>query len=1276
MDSLKEIFHERFHGAANIKGIHFQLLYSLSLALKLKGDEYIQFEGIEDIDFKGIKTDNCYIQVKYASRPWSISNLKDTIKSFYSTYKLNKQSMFKLIFNFDIGNELEKLVKSDMNLETAETKKYMRYCNDLGISVSDAKELFKTIQFKAISENELMREIHALLYEQFGKVFSIEQITLSLLGQCLEWAKCREQISYSHIAKHVVWFEENIYKEKSFAAYAESLISKICWEKDKDNKSFYDGKGARPTHIASFCDAPRQKWLEAISKAFQIEKTCIVKSSSGQGKSTLMYRYAYDNWALNEIFSVNACNTPENANKIADYLKVRNKLGFITYIIIDDAGFNNREWPLLVKLVSDLQVQFLIGSRHDDWHRYSKLAEISYEIIQPDLTVDEAKQIFSAFKKKEIIHHTIESPLQAYEMLDEPKLLIEYTYLITQGKMLKERLEEQVRQLAKEDRNKIDLIRKITAAHKCGAYLDIEKYLEKKAEIEPTELIESIKDEFIITQDHKAIGLHWVRSNHLFDILHKDYLRPLKTFKETFEMISVECLNIYIMNVIHILDENDIDSFLEFINMNTNYSDISNIAALLEGIFKGGELKYVDKIKPYLIEASESLYLGQSGVELVLHELLSSGSSGLLDILSKEDNAFNMSLNILRNIVTQIEPAARGKDYLAKYIKMIPNKIIIKDIHRDLQSISAMFDFIAFAEVSNKVEFSMEDFDFERFNIKELRKFLLSVYKYSPNKYINWFDENRITFINYLKYSLDLISLEMTTQEIKASYLTNSCDIEITKINNASMQRINSLRSLCPRFKTYSIYVEWVTYIENAYDPSIKSIPVEHLPDELSIEKNVFFRTRCLSLFQTSSMYDFQKYWFDLRKRNIELIKLITPIYEKLLQGKNPRYDNERVKQLKNDILSIVKWIPSIPSYCKNEIQLIFKPDVDNNPITSDWANDLSAFYSFFFMFQSSKEDNQIETAIYHLKNLYEKLDNFHSDFRILFMSFEDYFNATTLDIEERKFLKILIDILTIQFIHKPKKRVININKYLDQINKNQVREYKKITAQIVKRMNNNGYKIEALANFIRVNKFRYLVFLLHVESPLEVINDFSKLIECSLGFSGKFEFICMIPFMNNSRWHDQCHILSNIYFNNFLNNEPDTMLLINPRDIPKEVSIHLAKYKIDSIPTLELLGYNNAINHQIEYAYNLYSIIGQHLADENKYASLQRKKVEEVIYEKITLIKELATAAVSFIGQDLIEFDTDKLLNFYNEISGIDELQDFIDFAVTNKIELTIRST
>jgi HrpA-like RNA helicase len=91
------------------------------------------------------------------------------------------------------------------------------------------------------------------------------------------------------------------------------FIEPLSFERAEMTADYYDAKDARPGHIAAGLDAPRPQWQRDIDEKLQHVQVCIVKAPSGQGKSTLLYRYALEHLVPNTIFRVNACASEEHA---------------------------------------------------------------------------------------------------------------------------------------------------------------------------------------------------------------------------------------------------------------------------------------------------------------------------------------------------------------------------------------------------------------------------------------------------------------------------------------------------------------------------------------------------------------------------------------------------------------------------------------------------------------------------------------------------------------------------------------------------------------------------------------------------------------------------------------------------------------------------------------------------------------------------------------------------------------------------------------------------
>ena len=110
--NIGNIFKMRYHGAYNIRGIPFQMLYTVFRAFDLYNDDFsfIRPEGIEDIDLIGLSLDGEYIQVKTSKNKWNWNELKKVIPNFYSVFKEEPNSNFTLIISADVDGNVEKLM--------------------------------------------------------------------------------------------------------------------------------------------------------------------------------------------------------------------------------------------------------------------------------------------------------------------------------------------------------------------------------------------------------------------------------------------------------------------------------------------------------------------------------------------------------------------------------------------------------------------------------------------------------------------------------------------------------------------------------------------------------------------------------------------------------------------------------------------------------------------------------------------------------------------------------------------------------------------------------------------------------------------------------------------------------------------------------------------------------------------------------------------------------------------------------------------------------------
>lgn len=166
-DSLDVILKKRFGGAVNIRGIRYQILYSLYKTLHsihASANAEVRLEGIEDLDVIGLSVDSQYIQVKTADQTWKFAKLKDPLKNFLEVIRKEPSARFVLIVNFPLPSteEIGKLARFGSLREPEKRKirsKFYQYCRDVGAKASEADALLNTLVIETVPLDRLWQDL-------------------------------------------------------------------------------------------------------------------------------------------------------------------------------------------------------------------------------------------------------------------------------------------------------------------------------------------------------------------------------------------------------------------------------------------------------------------------------------------------------------------------------------------------------------------------------------------------------------------------------------------------------------------------------------------------------------------------------------------------------------------------------------------------------------------------------------------------------------------------------------------------------------------------------------------------------------------------------------------------------------------------------------------------------------------------------------------------------------------------------------------------------------
>lgn len=206
------------------------------------------------------------------------------------------------------------------------------------------------------------------------------------------------------------------------------------------------GVNARPEHIAEGLDIRRPHWTSKIGSAFKDERIVIVRGASGQGKSTLCYRYLYESGSIANSYAIVGLDSLEDARDICAFVVVLSEAqsDIVHYVYVD--GASGEGWAWLAQQLyerSGPNVRMLVSIREEDYTS----ANLSIKNFRSNEIVlsfgeDEARAIYDVYDQSKF--PTFE---ESWKSFGEAGPLMEYTYSLSVGTSLRSMLNSQVDRL-------------------------------------------------------------------------------------------------------------------------------------------------------------------------------------------------------------------------------------------------------------------------------------------------------------------------------------------------------------------------------------------------------------------------------------------------------------------------------------------------------------------------------------------------------------------------------------------------------------------------------------------------------------------------------------------------------------------------------------------------------------------------------------------------------------------------------------------------------------
>lgn len=521
------------------RGYRLQALYVLwrILAADASQDLVFQPEGKEDLAIFDLQGDLVeVVQVKAHEANLTVSDFSpDKPESFFprAVGYLNTDGAVRIrvVSYGNIGPELLRACGTDRR--TRETVARKISAHKL-ISQYEAESVLDRIELETVREDVLTVQVFNVLRNSLAGVDPQAAFEMLWHGLfiCSE-NKCK-------ITRHDIIERLNAVGRftSARASYHEQWFTTIVPIEDpvldpetseELTQEFYRGVSARYVHIAAGVDVIRESKLREIAAKFAECRIVIIHGASGQGKSTLAYRYLHESFPGQWRFQVRVVENRQHALRVAQALASHADAIGIPLAVYVDVSPSDRDWPELVRqLATHRNIRTLVTIREEDFQRASIMgAAVPFADVSLEFDYKEARNIYDALTERRPSQDFLNFE-DAWNRFGAGGPLLEFVYLVTQGGLLRERLTAQVHRLQDEvicgERrpNELELLRLVSVASSYGARLRVRPLVHYLQLAVATRTLQMFENEYLLKRsadDALVQGLHPIRSAILCELL-------------------------------------------------------------------------------------------------------------------------------------------------------------------------------------------------------------------------------------------------------------------------------------------------------------------------------------------------------------------------------------------------------------------------------------------------------------------------------------------------------------------------------------------------------------------------------------------------------------------------------------------------------------------------------------------------------------------------------------------------------------------------------------
>ena len=925
------------------RGYRKQILFILHKILTSDKNKVFQPEGIEDFSIKESDKVASIFQVKDYGHGLTVSDISSEksnsfIKRLFQYEKDYPDAFISLAYFGSLGPELKKVSDNDPGTIKKVAEKIT---SKEKIPVEKLIHLFKKLQFIQLSEKELTNSIDdSISSSQLG--IDIDNAKNVLYWWLFQQSEKRSELAYDDVIGRIQNIGNFLIERASHQEWLGSIISfnnLIIKDVDKQilKQNYLQGVSASFNHILKDLDIERLEKLSLIQDALRESQIVVLKGASGQGKTSLAYRYFYNQLPEELSYQIKEPEDRSHAYRIAEAIINHHKAYDMPLFLYYDVSITDSQWPYVLERFANIKNLFLlITIRTEDWQRNSipLYEKIAFKEIELHFTSEEAEFLYNRIPQTKFLNFK-----DSWIDFGGKGPLLEYIYLLQNGETLEDRLKAQIERIKREaneskDNTELQLLRTIVQANSYGAKLNIDKFKLLNQLPSPEVILSKFHQEYLINFSEKNSmieGFHPVRSQILCSLLFDRFNTWISSFPETLSTVVEDDLEGFLLYTFFDQESEIVNSVLNYLQAFTPYYWIG-YKGIIRSLLWLGVKRYAERNRALVDELKTK------------HPSLDFRIALDIDIGSTTPD-YQIGLQALfKKTAPKVIPLI--EEFQSRQTNKSEVFTIVKKWMRDKgaihQSRLSESEFLALAETAYwyghlKVRTSIFDEispilenQLTNIDIQIFSEIMFSFSELNCDNIIETIKKHEEIVFQQFSKTYGVLCLEETEEEVKVDYILeidngeNHFLISEEDSNNAkSMSIIRILQKLYPQKEYYSTQGHGSDVVleianipnNNRHDDTYKKIPKRNLPSPYL----VYLNSTLIAYLQ----YNYRPLtWMEYIDQIISLRIIVLDCFRRIVQGLKKYYKTKNPADIVNRdthpiMMSALKELDSIPLFPK-----------------------------------------------------------------------------------------------------------------------------------------------------------------------------------------------------------------------------------------------------------------------------------------------------------------------------------------------------------------------